>query len=172
MEVEKVKDHRDKFQKVLIKKGELQSEISQKKISVEKNRTLMLQISNTILSLQEKKNEYEANKESIENMEQLVEQRSNLIEEKKDCKNQFEACNLELMDLYKEKGSLEQKLIQAKEQYEEYQNLRNDYAAYDLFLVCMHSNGISYDVIKKKLPLINDEVSKVLANIVDFDISF
>ena len=172
LEVEKVKDHRDKFQKVLIKKGELQSEISQKKISVEKNRTLMLQISNTILSLQEKKNEYEANKESIENMEQLVEQRSNLIEEKKDCKNQFEACNLELMDLYKEKGSLEQKLIQAKEQYEEYQNLRNDYAAYDLFLVCMHSNGISYDVIKKKLPLINDEVSKVLANIVDFDISF
>ena len=39
-------------------------------------------------------------------------------------------------------------------------------------MVCMHPNGISYDVIKKRLPLINDEVSKVLANIVDFDISF
>ena len=87
-------------------------------------------------------------------------------------KKEFEACNSQVMGFYKEKGSLEQKLIQVKEQYQEYKNLRNDYAAYDLFLSCMHSNGISYDVIKKRLPLINDEVSKVLANIVDFDISF
>ena len=36
----------------------------------------------------------------------------------------------------------------------------------------MHSNGISYDIIKKRLPLINSEVSKVLANIVDFEIFF
>ena len=36
----------------------------------------------------------------------------------------------------------------------------------------MHPNGISYDIIKKRLPIINDEVSKVLANIVDFEILF
>ena len=39
-------------------------------------------------------------------------------------------------------------------------------------MTCCHPNGISYDIIKRKLPLINDEVSKVLANIVDFEIFF
>ena len=37
---------------------------------------------------------------------------------------------------------------------------------------CMHANGISYDIIKKRLPLINAEISKVIANIVDFEIFF
>ena len=37
---------------------------------------------------------------------------------------------------------------------------------------CMHSNGIAYDVIKKKLPVINEEIAKVLANVVDFEIFF
>ena len=36
----------------------------------------------------------------------------------------------------------------------------------------MHANGIAYDIIKKKLPVINQEVAKVLANIVDFEVFF
>ena len=36
----------------------------------------------------------------------------------------------------------------------------------------MHSNGISYDIIKKRLPIINNEISKILTNIVDFEIFF
>ena len=36
----------------------------------------------------------------------------------------------------------------------------------------MHSNGIAYDIIKKKIPVINQEVAKMLANIVDFEIFF
>ena len=172
LDVEKIEEHLDKFQKVLVKKSEVQDDINKKKITVEKNRTLMIQISNTILSLQEKKNEYEANKDAIENMENLLDKRNVLLQKKDEYRKNVEHSNSEMMNLYKQKGSLEQKLAQAKEQYEEYKTLRNDYAAYDLFMVCMHPNGISYDVIKKRLPLINDEVSKVLANIVDFDISF
>ena len=37
---------------------------------------------------------------------------------------------------------------------------------------CMHSNGISYDIIKRKLPVINDEIAKVLTNVVDFEVFF
>jgi len=36
----------------------------------------------------------------------------------------------------------------------------------------MHSNGISLDIIKRKLPVINDEIIKVLANVVDFEVFF
>ena len=37
---------------------------------------------------------------------------------------------------------------------------------------CMHSSGISYDIIKRKLPVINNEIAKVLANVVDFEVFF
>ena len=36
----------------------------------------------------------------------------------------------------------------------------------------MHSNGISYDIIKRKLPVINEEISKILTNIVSFEAMF
>ena len=35
---------------------------------------------------------------------------------------------------------------------------------------CMHSNGISLDIIKRELPRINEEIAKVLANVVDFEV--
>ncbi len=37
---------------------------------------------------------------------------------------------------------------------------------------CMHPNGISYNIIKDQLPIINEEVAKILANIVDFEVLF
>ena len=57
-------------------------------------------------------------------------------------------------------------------QKKEYQDFQQEYAAYDLYLRCMHSNGIAYDIIKKQLPVINEEVAKVLANIVHFEVFF
>ena len=77
-----------------------------------------------------------------------------------------------MLDLYKEHGSLEQKLKSLQDQKKELQDLREDYSAYDLFMRCMHSSGISYDIIKKKLPVINNEIAKVLANVVNFEVFF
>ena len=59
-----------------------------------------------------------------------------------------------------------------KDQKDEYQELREQFAAYDLYMRCMHPNGIAYDVIKQKLPVINEEISKILSNVVDFEIFF
>ena len=55
---------------------------------------------------------------------------------------------------------------------QELHDIREEFAAYDLFMRCMHSNGIAYDIIKKRLPVINNEVAKILANIVDFEVYF
>ena len=85
---------------------------------------------------------------------------------------ELKKCEEFILNLYKLHGSLEQKLNNLTDQKQELADLREEYAAYDLFMRCMHSNGISYDIIKKKLPVINEEVSKVLANVVDFEIFF
>jgi DNA repair exonuclease SbcCD ATPase subunit len=36
----------------------------------------------------------------------------------------------------------------------------------------MHANGIAYDIIKRRLPVINSEIAKILTNIVDFNVQF
>jgi len=58
--------------------------------------------------------------------------------------------------------SLEQKVENIRTQKKEYIELQREFAAYDLYMQCMHSNGIAYDIIKKKIPVINEEIAKVL----------
>ena len=82
----------------------------------------------------------------------------------------LENCDNELKELYVKHGSLEQQVESLRSQKQELEDLRNQYSAYDLYMRCMHSNGIAYDIIKKKLPAINDEIAKVLTNIVNFEV--
>jgi len=67
---------------------------------------------------------------------------------------------------------MEQKNTQLIQQKRDFLALQDEYTTADLFLRCMHPNGISYDIIKKRLPLINSEISKILTNIVEFEILF
>ena len=76
------------------------------------------------------------------------------------------------MDLYKSRGYLDQRIESLEEKQTNFKDHQNDYEAYDLFSRCMHPNGIAYDIIKRSLPTINSEISKILANIVDFQVYF
>ena len=41
-----------------------------------------------------------------------------------------------------------------------------------LYMKCMHSNGIAYALIKQSLPILNQEIQKILSNVVDFEVMF
>ena len=77
-----------------------------------------------------------------------------------------------MLNLYKSHGYFEQQIESIEEKQRNLENYQNDYEAYDLYGKCMHPNGIAYDIIKKSLPTINSEISKILANIVDFQVYF
>ena len=74
------------------------------------------------------------------------------------------------MQLHKKHGSFEQKLSYTQEQQQDFRELEQDFAAYHLFMVCCHPNGVSYEIIKERLPYINQEISKILTNIVEFEV--
>ena len=76
------------------------------------------------------------------------------------------------MDYYKQTGSIEEAIKNLEDQRDQLEEYRSQYSAYDLYMQSMHSNGIAFDIIKKKLPIINEEISKTIANIVDFNIFF
>jgi len=168
----KLDEYITKYNKVLTKKNGIATELANDQINFEKNKAELVRQNVSLQDLLAKKGEYEENKEAIENLELLLEEKDNKNSSLGGVKVQLADCNNLILDLYKQHGSLEQRLENLTSQKEELDSLREEYAAYDLFTTCMHSNGISYDIIKKKLPVINDEVSKVLANVVDFESFF
>ena len=172
LEPEKTQTYLDKYDQVLEKKGKIQTQCSALQLQLQKNETSILKYKNKISDLSIKKEEYENNREAIENLESLIAKRNDLESSISTSQSQLDLCMQHVMDLYKVNGSLEQKILKTEEEQGEYRELQEQFAAFDLFMKSMHANGISYDVIKKRLPTINDEVSKILTNIVDFEVFF
>ena len=169
---EKIEEHIEKHNKLVEKQNELNSENSSYELEIQKNKTKTVGFKKEIEQLNEKVIEYNKNKLAIENLEALTFAKDNFLRAITREKDNLSVCQSRLIEFSKEHGSIEQVLKSLEDDKEELHNLREEYAAYDLFMRCMHSNGIAYDIIKKQLPIINLEVSKVLANIVDFEVFF
>ena len=172
LDPEKIDDHIQKYNQLLTKKTSLESNITNLKLTSEKNEISYKSLSKEVEGLREKSEDYYENKEIIENKESFIKQLDKINKSLSSKEKELKNCEECILALYKEHGSLEQKLTSLKDQKQELEDLREEYSAYDLFMRSMHSSGISYDIIKKKLPVINNEIAKILANIVDFEVFF
>ena len=150
----------------------VEGETTQLELERERNKTVKSKIELALRDISEKIEEYEENKEAIENLEKLLTEKRKLQNAAQKKKTKISNCEEQTLELVKLVGSCEQRLETLQENKREHHNLRSSFAAYDLFMQCMHPNGIAYDVIKKKIPVINQEIAKVLANIVDFEVFF
>ena len=169
---EKIESHLDKYEQVQNKKIQFEAELKTNSALAAKNEIEYKAVQKELEGLDASRAEYYENREAILGKESLMRDLRKLSFAVNKKEKELEDCQQNLLDLYKEHGSVEQKLTSLKEQKQELADLREDYAAYDLFMQCMHSNGISYDIIKKKLPVINNEIAKVLANVVNFEAFF
>ena len=162
----------DRFDKMRESKNVVSAAIADLNLEIERNKNTILTVKNDLTELITKRDEYEQNKEAIENLEVLVTELNKCHYSIEQTKGSIETCDTSTLQLVKALGSQEQKLENLRDQKQEYHDLQTEFAAYDLFMQCMHPNGIAYDVIKKKIPVINSEIAKVLANIVDFEVFF
>lgn len=162
----------DQHVQMVDKRNDIANDIAALNLSIERNVSSIERLGYELKELEGKKQEYDKNKEAIENLEELnVELHAcerDLISSKQRC----EECSEQTLELYKKVGSLEQMVMAIENQKQEFLDLQEEYSAYDLYMRCMHTSGIAYDIIKRKLPVINQEVAKVLANIVDFEVFF
>lgn len=166
----KINDHIEKYNQLVEKRNVLANSIANSKLVVERADNLLFKEQVELENLNNKSAEYEDNKEAIENLKQLIKDKELLTNHLKNKNNLLDDCELKIMQLHKKHGSLEQKLEHTQNQLAEYESLKKEFAAYHLLMVCCHPNGVSYEIIKERLPLINEEISKVLANIVDFEV--
>ena len=169
---EVVQEKIEKYSKVAEKKNLIIREIADFNLSIEKNQASIERMGYELRELEEKKKKYEENSDVIENFEEFTNELSSCTAKLEKTVNKYDRCQNQKLILYKDVGSWEQKVESIENQKQEYLNLQEEYSAYDLYMRCMHTSGIAYDIIKRKLPVINQEVAKVLANVVDFEIFF
>jgi len=169
---ESVRSGLEKYSLIVDHRQNLEAEIKNITLKYEKNLAMIQACAHKITAYESKIKKYEENREAIENVEGLLTLKSTAKSNIDNCRLELQQCKESVLELYKNHGSLEQQLQNLRSTKQELNDLRSRYTAYDLFMKCMHSNGISYDIIKKKLPVINNEIAKVLANIVDFEVFF
>ena len=170
LQPETVDDHIQKYQLLVDKKAALASSIATSKITIERSEALLFKEQVELDKLKDKSQEYNENKEAIENLKHLMTQlkeEQSLIRSKE---KEIEECDSKIMKLHQKHGSLEQKLKHTKESRKEKNELEQNFAAYHLLMTCCHPNGVSYEIIKNRLPIINEEIAKILTNIVDFEV--
>jgi DNA repair exonuclease SbcCD ATPase subunit/DNA repair exonuclease SbcCD nuclease subunit len=113
---------------------------------------------------------YNENIEAYENLSSLRRELKAITQtitiKQKACKR----CQEQLLELMSEKGSTNRTIEEAREGIQKIKNAERDYIAYDLFVQATHANGISYEVIKSMLSIINSEIASVLSSIVDFEV--
>ena len=169
---ESIKSGLEKYNLISERRQSLEREIKNLILSYDRNLAMIQACSHKITTCEAKIKKYEENKDAIENIEGLITLKATAEKNISNCHLELQQCKESVLNLYKLHGSLETQLDNLKSTKQELHDLRSRYTAYDLFMKCMHSNGISYDIIKRKLPVINNEIAKVLANIVDFEVFF
>jgi DNA repair exonuclease SbcCD ATPase subunit/DNA repair exonuclease SbcCD nuclease subunit len=167
---EQIEEYINKYSMVVEKLNNNKSIKSDYLLSLEKNKSALLAFESQIEEHKSKIAEYEANREAIENLGKLNKELKSLNKTQSDHSDKLTVCENNILELYKKHGAYEQKITSITEQEEEYKNLNADFSAYDLFMRCMHSNGIALDIVRRSLPVLNQEIAKVLANIVEFEV--
>ena len=169
---EHIKNSIIKYESITSELSAVEKDLSEVKLSREKNKNSLAKTELELKDITDLIHKYDVNRDAIENLEELMATRVEFNNDIVSLTNKLETCESDTLEVVKMVGSCEQKIQTLVEQKQEYKELQNSYAAFDLFMQAMHPNGIAYDVIKKKIPVINQEIAKVLANIVEFEIFF
>jgi len=172
LEPAKTQEYIQKYDNIWQNFIETKNDLNILQLDLERNKNASFKIKTYLIELEKQREYYDQNKELIKSLTVLQASQKEVEEEVASINKQYEQCQRLILKLYKENGTLEERVEKIKRDKEEYITLRSNFSAYDLFMNCMHANGISYDIIKKRLPLINAEISKVIANIVDFEVFF
>ena len=167
---DKILSYVDKFNQLTEKKNKVSESIATLQLSIDKNEGDLFKHRTILEKLDLKLKQYEDNKEAIENLEELVDRRAKFAKKVAEVKKECDTCKVKTNNLFRDVGSSEQKIKNLKESVAELESLRSEFAAYELFMRCCHPNGISYDIIKNRLPVINEEIAKILTGVVDFEV--
>ena len=168
------------YSTAVVRDYEVQRDALAKEQSEVRNMSLQWENCEGKVSLMERRiQDYEADiayyNENIEAYENLSSLRRDLQAINKTVsikETEIKRCEGKVLEYMSEKGSAKRTIEEARERIQQIRDAERDYIAYDLFVQATHANGISYEVIKSMMPVINAEIQKILSSIVDFEVFF
>jgi len=172
LDPDKIENDLRKFNEVVLGRKDLENKLASNELKLENFSNQKINLEEKLGRLSLKREKYNSNKSIIEGMKQLKVEKDKKESLSVNKKRDLEKCENGLLELYKSHGYYEQRIETLKANKEKLENQKAAYETYDLFMRCMHSNGIAYDIIKKSLPVINAEISNVLSDVVEFSIFF
>ena len=170
LDEDKIEQYIQQYQEVISKRTEKQNETTNHELEIAKNKTSIITLRDVIAKCEEQIRLFEQNEKAMKEIATLTKQRAELINKKSKLKKKLEECDSATIRFSKEQGKWENALLELLEEDVELAEAQKDYSAYDLYKKAMGSNGVSLDIIKKELPIINDEIAKILANVVNFEV--
>ena len=168
----KVIQYIEKYELLLEKQRQKAIEVANARLDLEKQKSRLFECETKKADLSKKLEEQNANLDLFKELKGLKSEKKKLEKSLQSVSNKCDKQKQIVLELYKKTGSLEQREEELETQKSEFEDMEKEFTTLDLLMRCMHPNGISYDVIKKQLPIINTEISKILTNIVEFEIFF
>ena len=170
LEPDTIDKYLNQYDEVLERRRERKSDITNWELEVAKNKTTLVTLREQLNKHEEDLRLFEENEKVVREFASLTSERNHLLKEKTKLASRLERCNQEIHNLGKLQGTEENRLDRLTKDLAELRMARRDYSAYDLYKKAMGSNGVSLDIIKRELPAINQEIAKILANVVDFEV--
>jgi len=172
IDYESIVQQRDELASYVSQKTDLEGKIQKATTQTQMWNATKQLTKSQIRELKTKQEHYYENQEAFDNIDSLKRDSRSVktMIEKKGV--ELTRCEKKTMGLVSEEGATRQQIKEAEAKLAEIQKYERDYIAYDLFIQAMHPNGVSYQVIKSMLSVINSEIAKILTSIVDFEIFF
>jgi DNA repair protein SbcC/Rad50 len=89
-----------------------------------------------------------------------------------EAKSDVDGCRADIQTMYGKMETTKQTITSIKKLIENAHTLEVRLKAFDYYLMAMHRDGISYEIISNLMPILEDEVNEILEQIVDFNIEF
>ena len=160
----------EKYRKLLNKRSEYRNELSKMQLNKERRTSQKKDFERELAFLEDRKRLYHENEKDCQVVARLLGEKRDLESSLENIACDMEECESKVHELLQQKGICEQRIENLKEKQVERDDLRNRNIAYENFKACMHYDGISSQIIKKFLPVINEEINKVLVEVVSFEV--
>lgn len=141
----------------------LKESISSLNLSIEKSDNKLAQTNAAIAAYYEAESSILHNMKVDENVAQLRSEKTVLS---------AAIANIDKLDkaLFGEMKVIETKIEQVNSELERIAELESSYDMYDMYIKCMHRDGIPYHLMKEVLPVIQEETNNILAQMTDFTV--
>ena len=161
---DKLIDLRNKYSKgeILIQKAEAELE------SMNSQYELLL---NQLESVQSDIEKYFENQATIEKNTQIQAKISSLETDKKTLESLIKDTNKKILSITGEIGSIESFINATMAKINEVKELETKNDLYTYYLDAVKKDGVPYELISKAMPVIENEVNNILAQVVDFSLS-